>query len=79
ATRARLERQYNDGQSITGTLRVRQLQPEDRLLVDGTAVLVVRREGNQMARYWLDGSVDLGQAGVRKAGGNLYQVTGSVH
>ncbi|HEY3520380.1 MAG TPA: hypothetical protein VGK80_04990 [Rhodanobacteraceae bacterium] len=78
ATRMRLERQYNDGQSITGTLRVRQLQPEDRLLVDGNTILVVRREGNQMARYWLDGSIDLGQTGVRKAEGNLYQVTGSV-
>jgi urease accessory protein UreE len=78
ATRLKLERQYNDGQSIAATLRARQLQPEDRLLVDGDAVLVVRREGNQMARYWLDGAIDLGQTGVRKIGGNLYQVTGSV-
>ena len=78
AARVRLERQYNEGQSITATMRVRQLQPEDRLLVDGNTILVVRREGNQMARYWLDGPIDLGQAGVRKIGGNLYQVTGSV-
>jgi len=78
AARARLERQYNEGQPITATMRVRQLQPEDRLLVDGSSILVVRREGNQMARYWLDGSIDLGQAGVRKIGGDLYQVTGSV-
>ena len=78
AARMRLERQYNEGQSITGTMRVRQLQPEDRMLVEGNTILVVRREGNQMARHWLDGSIDLGQAGVRKIGGNLYQVTGSV-
>ena len=78
ATRMRLERQYNGGQPITGTLRVRQLQPEDRLLVDGNAVLVARREGNLMGRYWLDGSIDLGQSGVLKVDQDLYQVTGSV-
>ena len=79
ATRTRLEQQYNGGQPITGSLRVRQLQPEDRLLVDGNVVLVARREGNLMARYWLDGSLDLGQAGVLKVDQNVYQVTGSVH
>jgi hypothetical protein len=79
AMRAQLERQYNGGQPIVGSLLAAQLQPEDRLLVDGSIVLVARREGNLMARYWLDGSIDLGQTGVQKVAANLYQVTGSVH
>ncbi|MBS0432019.1 MAG: hypothetical protein JSS21_06395, partial [Proteobacteria bacterium] len=77
-SRARLERQYNNGQRITGSLLVRRLLPEDRLLVDGNTILVARREGNVMARYWLDGSIDLGQSSVLKIAANLYQVTGSV-
>ncbi len=79
AARARLEKLYNNGQPITDSLKVAQLQPEDRLLVDGNTILVVRREGNLMSRYWLDGSIDLGQNGVLKVDTNLYQVTGSLH
>jgi len=48
-------------------------------LVDGNAILVARREGNTMTRYWLDGSVDLGQSGLQRVDANLYQVTGVVH
>ena len=77
AVRARLERQYNNGQPITGSLSVARLQPEDRLLVDGGAIVVARREGNSMARYWLDGSIDLGQSGVQKVDANVYRVTGN--
>ncbi len=78
-TRAALERHYNNGQPVTNSLHVRELQPEDRLLIDGKTILVVRREGNLMTRYWLEGSIDLGQPGVRKTDQNLYEVTGSVH
>ncbi|HJU07045.1 MAG TPA: hypothetical protein VJ727_00995 [Rhodanobacteraceae bacterium] len=78
-TRAALERQYNNGQPVTTSLHVRELQPEDRLLIDGKTILVVRREGNLMTRYWLEGSIDLDQSGVRKTDQNLYEVTGSVH
>ena len=77
--RARMERQYNNGRAISNRLQVAQLQSGDRLLVDGTTVLAVRREGNLMTRYWLDGSIDLGQTGVQKVDANLYQVTGVVH
>jgi hypothetical protein len=80
AARARLERQYNNGQPITGDLAAARLQPEDRLLVDGGAIIVARREGNSMARYWLDGSIDLGQSGLQKVDANVYRVTGdSLH
>src|SRR5690348_15972880 len=77
AARARLEQQYNNGQPITGDLAAARLQPEDRLLVDGGAIIVARREGNSMARYWLDGSIDLGQSGLQKVDANVYRVTGN--
>ncbi|HET6913904.1 MAG TPA: hypothetical protein VFH71_11275 [Rhodanobacteraceae bacterium] len=75
--RARLEQQYNNGQPITSDLTVARLQPEDRLLVDGGCIIVARREGNSMARYWLDGSIDLGQSGLQKVDGNVYRVIGN--
>lgn len=77
ALRSRMERQYNDGHAITDHLDVNRLQPGDRLLGDGNAVVVVRREGNSMARYWLDGSIDLGQSGLQQTDGNVYRVIGN--
>lgn len=41
--------------------------------------MVVRREGNDMARYWLKGRIDLGQGGLQKIDGNIYEVIGVVH
>ena len=76
AARTRLEQQYNNGQPMTGTVTVGRLQPEDRLLVDGGAIIVARRDGNSMSRYWLDGSIDLGQSGIQKVDGNVYRVIG---
>lgn len=77
ATRTHLEQQYNNGQPITGSLTIARLQPEDRLLVEEGAIVVARREGNSMARYWLTGSIDLSQTGIQKLDGNVYRVTGN--
>lgn len=77
AARTRMEQQYNNGQPILGSLTAARLQPEDRLLVDGDAIVVARREGNSMARYWLSGSIDLGQTGIQKLDVNVYRVTGN--
>lgn len=77
AARARLEQRYNNGQPITRSLTIAGLQPEDRLLVDGGSVIVARREGNSMGRYWFNGSIDLGQTGIQKLDGNVYRVIGS--
>lgn len=76
-TRARLQQQYNNGQSITAHLGTGQLQPEDRLVTDGNTILVVRREGNSMNRYWLNDSIDLGQSGLQKIDTNVYRVNGN--
>jgi hypothetical protein len=77
AARAQLEQRYNNGLPITGNLTPASLQPEDRLLVDGDAIVVARREGNSMARYWLSGSIDLGQTGIQKVDANVYRVIGN--
>lgn len=77
AARSRLEQQYNNGQPITATVTPARLQPEDRLLVNGSAIVVARREGNSMTRYWLDGSINLGQNGLQKVATNVYRVTGN--
>jgi hypothetical protein len=77
ATRVQLEQRYNNGQPITGTLTIARLLPEDRLMVDGGSVIVARREGNSMARYWLSGSIDLGQSGLQKVDANVYRVIGN--
>ena len=77
AVRARLEQQYNNGQPITNSLDTAQLQLEDRLLLDHDTILVVRRDGGTMTRYWLDGSVDLNQSGVQKVDANVYRVAGN--
>lgn len=77
ATRSQMERLYNDGQRIANRIGVARLQPDDRLLLDGNTILVVRREGNSMERYWLDGPIDLEQTGIRPDGANIYQVTGN--
>jgi len=75
--RTRLEQQYNNGQPISASLNLGQLQPEDRLVVEGENILVARREGNSMVRYWLEGSIDLGQSGLQKVDANIYRVTGN--
>lgn len=77
ATRSRLEQQYNNGQPITASVTPARLQTEDRLLVDDSTIVVARREGNSMTRYWLDGSINLGQNGLQKVSANVYRVTGN--
>jgi len=39
--------------------------------------VVIRREGNAMARYWLAGSIDLGQTGLQQTDTHIYQVVGN--
>lgn len=79
AERARLQRLCNNGKTIAATIRPGGLLPADRLLLGQKAVVMVRREGNDMARYWLKGRIDLGQGGLQKVDGNVYEVIGVVH
>lgn len=72
--RAQLEKSYGEGHAITRVLRVQQLSRSDVIYVGKNAAVVLHRDGDELVRYWLDGSVDLGQRGLQKVGANKYRV-----
>lgn len=72
--RATFERDYNDGHSIDETITVEKLRSADIVYVGKGMAVVVRREGAKLTRYWLEGTLDLGQPGLQKDGTNKYKV-----
>jgi hypothetical protein len=72
--RATFERDYNDGHSIDETITVEKLRSADIVYAGKGMAVVVRREGPKLTRYWLEGTLDLGQAGLQKDGSNKYKV-----
>jgi len=72
--RAALERDYNDGRAIGETIAVEKLRSGDIVYTGKGVAVVVRREGPSLARYWLTGTLDLGQSGLQKDGANKYKV-----
>jgi hypothetical protein len=74
AARKSLQDQYADGLAVADTLKPSNLRQADTIYTGQGAALVVRRAGGQLARYWLDGSLDLGQVGIQNQGGNVYKV-----
>ncbi|MBS0570146.1 MAG: hypothetical protein JSS28_06035 [Proteobacteria bacterium] len=74
AARKDLQDQYAEGREVTDSVTPSNLRRGD-IVYTGTGVaLVVRRAGGQFARYWLVGSLDLGQIGLQNQGGNAYKV-----
>jgi len=73
--RAAAERDYNDGHAIGNSITVEKLRAGDIVYTGKGVAVVVRREGASLARYWLEGSLDLGQSGLLKDGANKYKVT----
>jgi thiamine phosphate synthase YjbQ (UPF0047 family) len=73
-TRLALEQSLNDGHTITQTIASSKLRGGDVVYVNGTAAAVVRREGGDLLRFWLIGSLDLTQAGLAADGANKYKV-----
>ena len=73
-TRATFERDYNDGHPISGAITVERLHAGDIVYAGNGMAVVVRREGQALTRFWLEGSLDLGQAGLQKDGANKYKV-----
>jgi hypothetical protein len=71
--RATFERDYNDGHSIDETIAIDKLRSGDQIYAGKGMAVVVRREGAKLARFWLVGTLDLGQAGLSKDG-NKYKV-----
>jgi hypothetical protein len=72
--RATFERDYNDGHSIDETITVEKLRSSDIVYTGKGMAVVVRREGPKLTRYWLEGTLDLGQTGLQKDGTNKYKV-----
>ncbi len=78
--RLALEKNINEGNMITRTLRPDRLREGDVIYTNGQAAAVVRRNGGDLTRYWLVGSLDLTQTGLQADGPNRYKVlTDTVH
>lgn len=73
-TRLTLEKSLNDGRTITNTMTPDRLRNGDIIYSNENTAVVVRRSGNDLLRYWLVGSLDLTQVGLRADGANKYKV-----
>ncbi|MET0230558.1 MAG: hypothetical protein ABW186_06475 [Rhodanobacteraceae bacterium] len=71
--RATFERDYNDGHTIDETIAIDKLRSGDAIYAGKGMAVVVRREGAKLTRFWLVGTLDLGQAGLQRDG-NKYKV-----
>jgi hypothetical protein len=74
AERTSLEQQYAEGKGVTETLHPKDLEIGDTVYLGKSSALVVRLAGSSYLRYWLDGELNLGQAGLQKQSGNVYKV-----
>jgi len=74
AERKALEQQYADGKDITETLHPVDLKEADLIYTGKGAAVVVRRAGNAVLKFWLEGDINLGQTGLMKQGANVYRV-----
>lgn len=72
--RLALEKSLNEGRTITNTIPPDRLQTGDLVYTGQNSAVVVRRIGNKLTRYWLVGSLDLTQVGMRADGANTYKV-----
>jgi len=73
--RASFEKSLNNGQGFSDVLHPADLRSGDVLYVDGKTIAVARRDGFNLTRYWLVGSIDLQQAGIVRDAANRYKVT----
>lgn len=76
--RTALERQYNDGRDIGGTLQAADLRSGDLIYTAEGAAVVIRRSSIGMERYWLTGEIDLHQTGLQQQGNAIRVLTDNV-
>lgn len=76
--RTALERQYNDGRDINGTLQAPELRSGDLIYTAEGAAVVIRRSSVGMERYWLTGEIDLHQTGLQQQGNAIRVLTDNV-
>jgi hypothetical protein len=74
AARVALEKNLNDGHTISQTVVPAKLHSGDIIYTNGTTAAVVRREGRDLTRFWLVGALDLTQTGIQADGANKYKV-----
>ena len=77
AVRSALEQSFNEGRRIDERLPVAKLRNGDIVYAGEGAAVVVRREGKNLLRFWLEGSLDLRQSAVHADGANRYRVVGT--
>jgi hypothetical protein len=76
--RVALERKFNDGHRITENLGIDRLRSGDVIYSEQGSAVVVRRDRNDLLRFWLDGSIDLHQSAVQADGANKYRILSDV-
>jgi len=76
--RTALEKQYNDGRDISGTLQAVDLHSGDLIYTAEGAAVVIRRTSVGMERYWLTGELDLHQTGLQQTGNAIRVLTDNV-
>ncbi len=77
-TRAALEKQYNDGRDISGTVQAVDLRAGDLVYTAEGAAVVIRRTSVGLERYWLTGEIDLHQTGLQQTGNAIRVLTDNV-
>jgi hypothetical protein len=76
--RAALEKQYNDGRDISGTMQASGLHAGDLIYTAEGAAVVIRRTSVGMERAWLTGEIDLHQTGLQQTGNAIRVLTDNV-
>ena len=76
--RTTMEKQYNDGRDISGTLQASDLHASDLIYTAEGAAVVIRRTSVGMERYWLTGEIDLHQTGLQQTGNAIRVLTDNV-
>lgn len=74
AIKRRLETSLNDGESITRTLSLTELEPKDLLFVRDGVVAVLRRTSLRKDWYWLEDAIELRRVELRELGPDRYEV-----
>ena len=74
ADRKSLQQQFAEGKNVTETIKPTDLHAGDIVYLGKTSALVSRLQGPTYLRFWLDGELDLGQAGLQKQSANAYRV-----
>jgi len=76
--RTAIERQYNDGREIVGTLEPNELRSGDLVYTGEGSAVVVRRTSSGITRFWLVGEMDLRQTGLQTQGNAIRVQTDTI-